>query len=72
MSDAVTPFRVDIPQADLDDLGARLERTRWPDAETTDGNWDQGMPLDRARALADYWRTDYDWRRAETLLNGFP
>lgn len=72
MNDAVTPFRVDIPRADLDDLSARLERTRWPDAETTDGNWDQGMPLARARDLADYWRRDYDWRRAEALLNGFP
>ena len=72
MTDAVTPFRVDIPQAELDDLSARLERTRWPDAETTDGSWDQGMPLDRARALADYWRSDYDWRRAERLLNEFP
>lgn len=72
MSNAITPFRVDIPQADLDDLTARLERTRWPDAETTDGSWDQGMPLDRARALADYWRDRYDWRRAEALLNAFP
>ncbi|HSG91022.1 MAG TPA: epoxide hydrolase [Pseudomonadales bacterium] len=76
MNDAVTPFRIDVPQSDLDDLTARLARTRWPDADTTGGatvgDWNQGMPLAYAQEVAEYWRTAYDWRRAETLLNAFP
>ena len=76
MSTEVTPFEIAIPEADLDDLRARLARTRWPDAETTSTaegpNWDQGTPLAYVQALAEYWRTAYDWRRAEALLNGFP
>ena len=28
-STEIRPFRVDVPQVDLDDLHARLDRTRW-------------------------------------------
>ncbi|MGE4323436.1 MAG: epoxide hydrolase family protein [Sphingobium sp.] len=67
---AITSFEIDIPQDQLDDLRARLERTRWPDAEPVD-DISQGLPLAQARALCDYWRDRYDWRRCETMLNGF-
>ena len=60
---AVRPFRIDIPQADLDDLRARLTRTRWPD-QLPDVGWDYGIPLDYVRGLAEYWRGTYDWRGA--------
>lgn len=70
MSDAVTPWTLRIPQADLDDLVARLNRVRWPERETGEG-WSQGVPLARAQALVEYWRTSYDWRRCEAMLNGF-
>jgi pimeloyl-ACP methyl ester carboxylesterase len=62
------PFRIDVPQADLDDLRARLLRTRWPEPATEDG-WAQGVPLDYARYLCDYWANAYDWRRCEAELN---
>lgn len=65
------PFRIDIPQADLDDLRRRLADTRWPD-ELPDVGWDRGVPLGYLRELADYWRTEYDWRAAEARLNSFP
>ena len=68
MSDAITPFTLAVPQADLDDLQQRLSRTRWPERETVDG-WQQGVPLDAARALVDHWQHRYDWRRCETALN---
>jgi epoxide hydrolase len=67
----IRPFRIDIPQADLDDLRARLARTRWPD-QLADVGWDYGIPLDYLRELAEYWRTSYDWRVHERELNGFP
>jgi hypothetical protein len=67
----ITPFRIDIPQTDLDDLRSRLARTRWPDQLPGVG-WDYGIPLDYVQELAAYWRTGYDWRRHERRLNEFP
>src|SRR5258708_1881704 len=67
----IKPFRIDIPQADLDDLTDRLSRTRWPN-EVADAGWDYGFPLARLKELAEYWRTGYDWREHETKLNELP
>ncbi|KUN33340.1 epoxide hydrolase [Streptomyces longwoodensis] len=67
----IEPFRIDIPQADLDDLAGRLSRTRWPD-EIADAGWDYGFPLARLRELAEHWRTGYDWRAHEARLNELP
>jgi len=67
----IRPFRIAIPQADLDDLNDRLDRTRWPD-ELPDIGWRYGVPLDYLRELAAYWRHAYDWRAAEARLNAWP
>ena len=67
----IQPFRIDIPQADLDDLRDRLARTRWPDQLPGVG-WDYGIPLEYVKELAEYWRTSYDWRVHEKRLNAFP
>ncbi len=48
------PFRIEIPDADLEDLRDRLRRTRWPEPATADG-WAQGVPLDYLRELCAYW-----------------
>ena len=66
----IEPFRLAVPQAELDDLRDRLARTRWPDAETVpDGS--PGPPLAKLRALAHQWQGGYDWRRCEAMLNGW-
>jgi microsomal epoxide hydrolase len=65
------PFRIDIPQADLDDLDRRLAATRWPEQMPGTG-WERGAPLDHVRELAEYWRTGFKWRAAEERLNSFP
>jgi pimeloyl-ACP methyl ester carboxylesterase len=67
----ITPFTLDVPQADLDDLTDRLTRTRWPE-ELPDAGFDYGFPLARVRALADHWLHTYDWRRHEAELNALP
>ena len=67
----IRPFRIEVPQADLDDLRERLGRTRWPD-ELPGAGWDDGVPLDYLRDLAEYWHTAYDWRAWEARLNEFP
>jgi epoxide hydrolase len=67
----IRPFRIDLPQADLDDLSDRLSRTRWPD-ELPGVGWSRGVPLEYLKELAEYWRAGYDWRDWEARLNGFP
>ena len=68
---AIHPFRIEIPQSQLDDLRDRLARTRWPD-ELPGVGWDYGVPLDYVKRLAEYWRTGYDWRAWESTLNQYP
>jgi epoxide hydrolase len=71
-SDAeIPPFRIEIPQAILDDLGDRLARTRWPD-DLPGVGWSRGVPLGYLKQLAEHWRTKYDWRQWEARLNEFP
>jgi epoxide hydrolase len=67
----ISPFRIDIPQASLDDLKDRLRRTRWPD-ELPGVGWDYGVPVGYLKELAAYWRDRYDWRREEAKLNSLP
>jgi pimeloyl-ACP methyl ester carboxylesterase len=66
----VTPFTLDVPQGDLDDLRRRLHSTRWPERETVEDT-SQGPRLTKVQALVDHWATAYDWRRTEALLNGW-
>jgi len=72
----LTPFRLAVPDADLDDLRSRLRRTRWPERETVgDGrtpDWSQGIPLAFVQDLCRYWADDYDWRATEARLNDLP
>jgi pimeloyl-ACP methyl ester carboxylesterase len=67
----VQPFRLDVAQADLDDLRDRLDRTRWPD-ELPGVEWAYGVPLDHVHTLVDHWRTGWNWRAQEARLNEFP
>src|SRR4051794_17210391 len=67
----VRPFRVDVPQEDLNDLRRRIAATRWPERETV-ADASQGVRLATMQALARYWATDYDLRRFEARLNAFP
>src|SRR5260370_1947970 len=67
----VTPFKVHVPQAELDDLKKRLAAARWPDRGPA-AAWSAGAPLAKAQALIEYWRTGYAWRGAESSLNALP
>jgi pimeloyl-ACP methyl ester carboxylesterase len=70
-STLVRPFTVSISDPQIDDVKQRLARTRWPDPETV-GDWSQGVRVENARSLVDYWQRGYDWRRLESELNRFP
>ena len=61
-TDAIRPFRVDVPEADLVDLRRRISATRWPDRETvTDQS--QGVQFATIQRLAHYWATKHEWRK---------
>ena len=80
----IRPFRVEVPQADLDDLADRLAHTRWanelpPESRRGRGQtgpippgWEYGVPLDYVKELVEYWRTSYNWREHEARLNELP
>ncbi|MEU6077420.1 epoxide hydrolase family protein [Micromonospora sp. NPDC047074] len=65
------PFRIDIPEAALDDLRTRLAATRWPQ-EMPGTGWERGVPQAYLRDLVTYWQTKYDWRAAEARFNQYP
>jgi epoxide hydrolase len=66
----IQPAPVHVAQADIDDLRARLGRTRWPRREPVPDH-SQGARLADVRALCEHWRTAYDWRRCEAMLNAW-
>jgi pimeloyl-ACP methyl ester carboxylesterase len=68
---AIRPFQFSVPDEDLVELRRRIDATRWPERETVDDN-SQGVPLATMQALANYWATEYDWRRGEAKLNALP
>jgi pimeloyl-ACP methyl ester carboxylesterase len=67
----IQPFKIDIPQSELDDLRDRLDRVRWAE-ELPDVGWDYGVPVAYVKELVEYWRDGYDWRAWEAKLNNYP
>jgi pimeloyl-ACP methyl ester carboxylesterase len=67
----IRPFRIDVPEEDLDALRRRIEATQWPEKETV-ADESQGVQLATIQELARYWATDYDWRKCEAKLNALP
>nr|BFE86575.1 hypothetical protein GCM10020093_091760 [Planobispora longispora] len=84
LSTEIRPFRVEIPQADLDDLQDRLTRTRWAEELPADPDekkeqtgpvppgWEYGVPAAYVKRLVERWRTGYDWRAWEAKINAYP
>jgi pimeloyl-ACP methyl ester carboxylesterase len=66
---AIRSFTIETPEADLDDLRARISATKWPDREV---DASQGVQLETIQALASYWATDYDWRKFEERFAALP
>ena len=68
---AIRPFTIEIPEAELEALRARIAATRWPSKELV-ADRSQGVQLATTRALADYWANEYDFGRVEARLNALP
>jgi epoxide hydrolase len=81
-SQEIRPFRIEVPQAELDDLAERLARTRWanelpldpggPQAGPVPPGWEYGVPVGYVRDLVEHWQHHYDWRGWEAKLNTYP
>jgi pimeloyl-ACP methyl ester carboxylesterase len=67
----IRPFHAAVLDAELADLRSRIKATRWPERETV-SDASQGVQLATIQALAQYWATDYDWRKIESKLNALP
>jgi len=68
---AIRPFRVEFSEAELNDLRNRIKATRWPERETVNDDT-QGVQLATMQKLADYWASEFDWRKVEARLNSYP
>src|SRR3954462_13479719 len=68
---SIRAFKVQVPQAALDDLRRRINATRWPDQETV-ADRSQGIQLGELQELVLYWGSGYDWRKVEAKLNALP
>jgi pimeloyl-ACP methyl ester carboxylesterase len=70
-ADAIRPFQVNVPEAELTDLRRRIQATKFPERETVP-DATQGVQLATVQALAKYWSTEYDWRKCQASLNALP
>jgi pimeloyl-ACP methyl ester carboxylesterase len=68
---AIRPFHINIPEAELADLRQRLAQTRLPEKETV-ADYSQGVPLKTVQQLLRHWQTLYDWRKCEGRINAVP
>ena len=68
---AIRPFRVSVPEAELTELRRRVAAARLPEKEAV-ADFSQGVPLATVQKLARYWATEYDWRKVEARLNAHP
>lgn len=70
-AEAIRPFKIHVPQSDLNELRTRINNMRWPERETV-ADATQGVQLATTQALARYWSSEYDWRKCEAKLNALP
>jgi pimeloyl-ACP methyl ester carboxylesterase len=68
---AIHPFRIEVPEDELEELRRRIDATRWPTKELV-ADRSQGVQLAAIQALARFWTTEYDWRQCEARLNALP
>ena len=65
------PFKLAVPDADIELLHDKLGLARFPD-ELDGAEWDYGVPLNDVKRLTEYWKTKFDWRKAEAEINNLP
>ncbi|KAJ9668560.1 hypothetical protein H2201_001202 [Coniosporium apollinis] len=69
---AASPYTISVPDQAIDDLRERLSIAKFPDELEAPNQWVYGAPLADVKRLAQYWRSGFDWRKAESKLNELP
>ena len=68
---SVRPFEITVPEEDLVELRRRIAAVRLPSKELVSDR-SQGVQLKTIQELAQYWTTEYNWRRCQARLNALP
>jgi hypothetical protein len=64
------PAPIHVSNEVLEDLRARLRRTR-PPLDEGNEDWSYGVPNSYLSELITYWRDGYEWREAEAAINAY-
>lgn len=64
------PFSIPFSQQAVDDLRARLGRTRWLD-EIPGAHWEYGFDLRFLQEICGYWKDEFDWKEQVEKLSTF-
>lgn len=74
MSDQVQPYKIAVPDEDLQDLQQRLQLAKFSSQleSSEQDSWDFGVPVSEVQRLVNYWKDGFDWRKAESQLNELP
>ncbi|MTD17089.1 alpha/beta fold hydrolase [Nakamurella sp. YIM 132087] len=71
MTHTVRPYRIDVPQPEIEELRRRLRATRWAD-DFGNENWAYGTEKSWLQGMVEYWSEEYDWRLHEAAMNSHP
>jgi hypothetical protein len=69
MTSIIKPFKISVPESDIERLRAKLRHATFPDEVDFSDSWGYGCPLSDVKRLAKYWQDGFDWRAAEARLN---
>jgi pimeloyl-ACP methyl ester carboxylesterase len=71
VTEAPQPFRIEIPEEELEDLRRRLRATRWAD-DVGNEAWTYGVERAWLQEMVEYWAEEFDWRAQEQAMNRHP
>jgi pimeloyl-ACP methyl ester carboxylesterase len=66
----IQSYPINIHSSILDELRYRLKNARWT-SDINNDNWETGANAAYLKELCDYWSRDFNWQKAESLLNSF-
>ncbi|KAH7198320.1 Alpha/Beta hydrolase protein [Fusarium flagelliforme] len=72
MADDIKPYRIKVPESDIQLLKDKLESARFPAEDEVSDDWTYGAGLNDVKRLAAYWKDEFDWRAQEAKLNQYP
>jgi len=67
---SIESFSIPYSEAAVEDLRARLARTRWPD-EIPGTGWEYGADLGYMQEICRYWKDEFDWKAQVEQMSRF-